>query len=156
MAFLRGRNEDGGVEATPPASESFTSHAATAPSPPVSLSAFIDQGSEFEGKLTFKDTVRIDGAFRGEITSQNTLIVGETGEIMATVRSRQVVVSGCVVGDVFASERLVLHKTARVDGDVEAASLAIEEGAVLNGRVTMGGARPPRTLEALPGGRTED
>jgi hypothetical protein len=45
------------------------------------LSAFIDQGSEFEGKLSFKDTVRIDGRFRGEISSENTLIVGETGEI---------------------------------------------------------------------------
>jgi hypothetical protein len=45
------------------------------------LTAFIDQGSEFEGKLSFKDTVRIDGRFRGEISSENTLIVGESGEI---------------------------------------------------------------------------
>jgi cytoskeletal protein CcmA (bactofilin family) len=109
--------------------------------PSASLSAFIDQGSEFEGKLTFKDTVRIDGCFRGEITSQNTLIVGETGEIMATVRSREVIVSGSVTGNVFASDRLVLHKTARVEGDVEAGTIAIEEGAILNGKVTMGGSR---------------
>lgn len=155
MAFLRGRSEDGSAESAPQASESLSSQSLAAPSAPPALSAFIDQGSEFEGKLSFKDTVRIDGTFRGEITSQNTLIVGETGEIMATVRSRQVIVSGSVTGDVFASDRLVLHKTARVDGDVEASSLAIEEGAVLNGKVTMGGARQSRTLEALPGGRTE-
>jgi hypothetical protein len=43
------------------------------------LTAFIDQGSEFSGKLSFKDTVRIDGRFEGEIKSENTLIVGETG-----------------------------------------------------------------------------
>lgn len=150
MAFLRGRNEDGNVE-TAPASEIAGVVAPSAP--PVSLSAFIDQGSEFEGKLTFKDTVRIDGQFRGEITSQNTLIVGETGEILATVRSREVVISGSVTGDVFASDRLVLHKTARVEGDVEAASLTIEEGAILNGKVTMGGLRQSPSLEALPGGR---
>jgi cytoskeletal protein CcmA (bactofilin family) len=51
-------------------------------------------------------------------------------------------ISGNVTGNVFASERLVLHKTARVEGDVEAGTLAIEEGAVLNGKVTMSGSRP--------------
>lgn len=101
------------------------------------LSAFIDQGSEFEGKLSFKDTVRVDGAFRGEISSENTLVVGETGEIFATVRSRTVVVAGAVTGDVVASERLVLQKTARLEGDVQAGSLQMEDGAVLNGRISM-------------------
>jgi cytoskeletal protein CcmA (bactofilin family) len=152
MAFLRGRGDDESM------AESETTVATGAP--PVvpapastSLSAFIDQGSEFEGKLTFKDTVRIDGVFRGEITSQNTLIVGETGEILATVRSRSVVVSGTVTGDVFASDRLVLHKTARVEGDVEAGTLAIEEGAMINGKVTMGGSRPSANLASVSGGR---
>ncbi len=77
------------------------------------LSAFIDQGSEFEGKLSFKDTVRIDGCFRGEIASENTLVVGESGEIFATVRSRTVVIAGAVTGDVVASDRLVLQALSR-------------------------------------------
>lgn len=101
------------------------------------LSAFIDHGSEFEGKLSFKDTVRIDGCFRGEISSENTLVVGETGEIFANVRSRTVVIAGSVTGDVVASERLVLQKTARLEGDVQAGSLQMEDGAVLNGRISM-------------------
>jgi cytoskeletal protein CcmA (bactofilin family) len=101
------------------------------------LSAFIDQGSEFEGKLSFKDTVRIDGCFRGEIASENTLVVGESGEIFATVRSRTVVIAGTVSGDVIAKDRLVLQKTARLEGDVEAGSLQMEDGAVLNGRISM-------------------
>ena len=118
-----------------------------APARNSTLSAFIDHGSEFEGKLTFKDTVRIDGSFRGEISSENTLVVGETGEIMATVRSRNVMIAGTVTGDVFGSERMVLKKTARVEGDVEAGSLPIEEVAHFNGRVKMGssptrGSRP--------------
>src|SRR5215470_15465122 len=78
------------------------------------LTAFIDQGSEFEGKLSFKDTVRIDGRFRGEISSENTLIVGESGEIHATIRSNTVVVSGLVDGDIHAARKVILHKTARV------------------------------------------
>ena len=102
------------------------------------LSAFIDQGSEFEGKLSFKDTVRIDGRFRGEISSENTLIVGESGEIEAKIKSRTVAVSGNVLGDVSASLKVVVHKTGRIEGNIETESLVIEEGAVINGVIKMG------------------
>ena len=102
------------------------------------LTAFIDQGSEFEGKLSFKDTVRIDGSFSGEISSDNTLIVGESGQIMATIKSVAVVISGLVEGDIHASEQIVLHKTAVVTGDLESPTVVMEEGATLNGCVRMG------------------
>jgi cytoskeletal protein CcmA (bactofilin family) len=105
---------------------------------PEALTAFIDQGSEFEGKLSFKNTVRIDGSFKGEITSENTLIVGEPGVVMATIRSRQVIVSGEVTGDIIASERLVLHKTAHVEGDIQTPKLVVEDGAELIGSIKMG------------------
>ena len=101
------------------------------------LTAFIDQGSSFEGKLSFKDTVRIDGHFTGEITSENTLIIGETGEIEANIRSKTVVISGSVSGDVVAGTKVVLHKSARMQGNIESPSLMIEEGANFNGQVSM-------------------
>jgi len=121
---------DSGI--SPPASAPASS------STPGGLTAFIDQGSEFEGKLSFKDTVRIDGRFRGEISSENTLIVGESGEIEATIRSKTVAVSGSVVGDVCASAKVVIHKTGRVEGNIEAKVLVVEEGAVIDGHVKMG------------------
>jgi len=119
------------------------SSAAAAPAPKSStsssggLTAFIDQGSEFEGKLSFNDTVRIDGCFRGEISSENTLIVGESGEIQATIRSKIVVISGTVTGDIIATEQIVMHKTARVEGDLKTPSVMIEEGGLFNGRLEM-------------------
>jgi cytoskeletal protein CcmA (bactofilin family) len=103
------------------------------------LTAFIDQGSEFEGKLSFKDTVRIDGTFAGEISSDNTLIVGESGQIHATIRSVCVVISGLVEGDIHATEQIILHKTAVVNGNIDAPGISMEEGAQLNGSVRMGG-----------------
>lgn len=127
---------------------------APGPSTTGGLTAFIDQGSEFEGKLSFKDTVRIDGRFRGEISSENTLIVGESGEIEAAIRSRNVVVSGGVVGNVSASAKVVLHKTARINGDVETDCLVVEEGAVLNGQVKMGKGASG-SLKAIEGGGKE-
>ena len=101
------------------------------------LTAFIDQGSSFEGKLSFKDTVRIDGQFTGEITSENTLIIGESGEIQANIKSKTVVISGSVAGDVQAGTKVVLHKSARMQGNIESPSLMIEEGALFNGQISM-------------------
>ncbi len=127
-----------GKEGTPTAAATSGSSGATGSSGGFgNLTAFIDQGSEFEGKLSFKDTVRIDGTFSGEITSDNTLIVGESGQIMATINSVCVVISGLVEGNVLASEQVVLHKTAVVNGDIQAPIVIMEEGAQLNGNVKM-------------------
>ena len=66
------------------------------------------------------------------------LIVGESGQIMATIRSVCVVISGLVEGDIHASEQIVLHKTAVVNGDLDSPMIVMEEGAQLNGCVRMG------------------
>ena len=144
-SFGRGSSSDGNGP-TP------TSSPASAPSAgPGGLTAFIDQGSEFEGKLQFRDTVRIDGRFRGEIASENTLIVGESGEIEASIRSKTISISGSVDGDVIAEQKVVLHKTAKVTGNVETPVLQMEDGAVLNGQVKMG-VTDKGGLKAVAGG----
>ena len=143
-SFGRGRDGDddlGGRPASPPVTAG-------------GLTAFIDQGSEFEGKLSFRDTVRIDGRFRGEIASENTLIVGESGEIEATIRSNTVAISGSVEGDVHAARKVVLHKTARVNGNVSTPCLIVEEGAVINGtfKMTTPDGKSTGALKAIDGG----
>jgi cytoskeletal protein CcmA (bactofilin family) len=141
-----GRGRDGGED-------DFGGRPTPAPTAPGGLTAFIDQGSEFEGKLSFRDTVRIDGRFRGEIASENTLIVGESGEIEATIRSNTVAISGLVDGDVHAARKVVLHKTARVNGNVTTPCLVVEEGAVVNGTFKMASPdKPAGGLKAIEGG----
>jgi cytoskeletal protein CcmA (bactofilin family) len=141
---------------TPFGSKGLEGDSALAPSSGSSgsggLSAFIDQGSEFEGKLVFKDTVRIDGRFRGEISSENTLIVGETGEIEASIRSKTVAVSGSVTGDIIAATKVVLHKTARVSGNIQTGSLVVEDGAEIDGSIKMGKSAGLTGLKAVDGG----
>ena len=123
---------------------------------PGALTAFIDQGSSFEGKLSFKDTVRIDGHFSGQITSENTLVVGESGVIEADIRSQVVIVSGSIHGNVVAQRKVVMHKSAQLQGDVETPCLVIEDGAVLNGKVNMSAAAPRKPLKAVTGGAPLD
>ena len=101
------------------------------------LTAFIDEGSEIEGKYTFSGTVMLNGKFKGEIVSNDTLIIGEKGVINADIRAGQVLVSGEVVGNVRATERVELKRTARVFGDVEAPIIVVEEGVLFEGHCRM-------------------
>jgi cytoskeletal protein CcmA (bactofilin family) len=149
-----GRGDGPGSEAARPVPSSGGSSKAAG-----GLTAFIDQGSEFEGKLSFRDTVRIDGRFRGEISSENTLIVGESGEIEATIKSSTIAISGSVIGDVQATRKVVLHKTARVEGNIETSCLAVEEGAIVNGTIKMTGVGSKKEggpLKAVPVGGQND
>lgn len=107
-----------------------------------SLTAFIDEGSEIEGKYTFSGTVMLNGKFTGEIVSSDTLIVGEKGVINATIRAGVVLISGEVVGNVLASERVELHGKARVFGDLETPVVVIEEGVLFEGQCRMTKPRP--------------
>jgi cytoskeletal protein CcmA (bactofilin family) len=115
------------------------------------LSAFIDESSEIEGRYTFSGTVMLNGKFKGEIVSTDTLIVGEKGVVKATIHAGTVVVSGEVVGTVVASERLDLRATARLFGDAETPALVVDEGAVFDGHCRMTRAKQP--AEAAPPAR---
>jgi cytoskeletal protein CcmA (bactofilin family) len=148
MAFGRGRGTDDFTTSLTPVSTGSESGGG-------GLTAFIDQGSSFEGKLSFKDTVRIDGHFSGQISSENTLVIGESGVIEADIRSQIVIVSGTIHGNLVALRKVVLHKSAHVDGDVDTPSLVMEEGAVLNGNLNMASAAPKKPrgdLKAVDGG----
>ncbi len=142
-AFGRGRETD--YEGKSNASSSVSSSSSASGG----LTAFIDQGSEFEGKLSFRDTVRIDGRFNGEITSENTLIVGESGEIDAEIRSKTVVVSGTVNGNVIAEAKVVLHKSAKINGDIQTPSIVVEEGAMITGKINMSGTSGQKSAASL-------
>ncbi len=101
------------------------------------LTGFIDEGSEIEGKYTFTGTVMVNGKFQGEISSTDTLIIGEKAVINANIRAGSVVISGEVVGNVTAAERVELKGSARVFGDLEAPVVVVEEGVLFEGRCRM-------------------
>src|SRR5437870_13819321 len=106
------------------------------------LTAFIDEGSQIEGKYTFDGTVMLNGHFSGEIHTNDTLIIGEKGVVNASIRAGAVVISGEVVGNVLASERVELRGSARVFGDVEAPVGEGEEGVQFEGHRTMTESKP--------------
>jgi len=94
-------------------------------------------GAEFEGKLTFKGTVRIDSKFKGSIVTNDVLVVGEHARIDAEITCGTVVVEGEVNGNIKAKTAVELHRSAKVRGNIETKSLAVEKGAFLEGEIRM-------------------
>ena len=101
------------------------------------IKAFLGPGSKFEGKLFFDEIVRLDGSFKGEITSRDTLIIGETADIEGEVEVGTFILSGRFKGNVKAATRVELRRPAQIEGTIETPILVIEEGVMLNGSVTM-------------------
>ncbi|HEY7202877.1 MAG TPA: polymer-forming cytoskeletal protein [Methylomirabilota bacterium] len=101
------------------------------------LTAFLDEGSEIEGKYTFSGTVLLNGKFQGEIASPDTLIIGERGVVNASVRAGTLVVNGELVGNVYASDRIELSGKARVFGDLECPVIVLQEGVMFEGHCRM-------------------
>jgi cytoskeletal protein CcmA (bactofilin family) len=101
------------------------------------FNAILDRGSEFDGKLTFEGTVRIDGKFKGEIISDANLVIGEAGKVEADIKIGSISISGEVVGNITARGKVELHAPAVVKGNIHTPSLVIEDGVTFEGSCQM-------------------
>ena len=103
------------------------------------IKAYMGEDTVFNGSLTFDGTVRIDGKFEGQVITEDTLIVGETGHLIAEISAGTVVCMGRVEGTVMASKKVEIHSTSKVVGNVKSPALYIELGGVLDGTCDMTG-----------------
>lgn len=103
------------------------------------INAFLGAGASFEGKLEFTGAVRIDGGFLGEVESEGTLIIGKDAVVRGFLKVGRLVVSGRFEGEATATRNISLHRSAKVYGTLATPGLSIEEGAMLEGKVSMGG-----------------
>jgi cytoskeletal protein CcmA (bactofilin family) len=119
------------------------------------VSAFLEEGSELEGNLTFSGVVRINGRFVGQITSPDALIIGVPASIDGTLTVGSANIGGFVKGLIVARERIELQKTARVEGTLNAPTIIVHEGAQIIGelnivRTPLGTAAPTHGQTASP------
>jgi cytoskeletal protein CcmA (bactofilin family) len=101
------------------------------------VTALLDKGANFEGRLTFEGTVRIGGQFKGEIFTNDTLVVDPGAKLDAQVEADTVIICGRVKGNIFARRRIVMHPPAHFTGTVTSPSLRIDEGVVFEGASYM-------------------
>ena len=102
-----------------------------------SIKAYLGVDALFKGILSFEGTVRIDGKFEGHVNTNDTLIIGESGDISADVEAGTVICKGKMKGTIVASKKIEMHPSSKIIGNVQAPALNIELGAVLDGNCYM-------------------
>ncbi len=107
------------------------------PATKVSVTGVIDQGCEFEGKLSFQGTLRINGIFRGEIFTPDTLIIGEGARVQGRIEAGAVIISGEVSATVRARQRVEIHRPAIFRGEILTPSLKVDDGVIFEGSSRM-------------------
>ncbi|MEI7973473.1 MAG: polymer-forming cytoskeletal protein [Bdellovibrio sp.] len=97
------------------------------------VTAILDQGARFEGKLVFEGTAQIGGEFKGEIYTPDVLIVNSSARIEGQIEADTIIINGRVEGSIFARRKVVMHPPAIFKGTVTSPSLRIDEGVVFEG-----------------------
>lgn len=97
----------------------------------------VGRHTEIHGKLVLHESVRIDGRVVGHVEAQSeashTLVIGPTGEVQGDIVACRVLVAGKVAGQIHAMDRIELHESALVQGDITYGSIAIAHGARVQG-----------------------
>jgi len=102
--------------------------------------AQIGKSVVIKGELSGSEDLYVDGQVEGSISLKNfSLTVGPNGQIKAAVEAKVLVVQGKLEGNVLASDRVELRKTAIITGDITTQRISIEEGAYLRGKVDIQG-----------------
>ncbi|PIP72450.1 MAG: hypothetical protein COW89_06330 [Nitrospinae bacterium CG22_combo_CG10-13_8_21_14_all_47_10] len=103
------------------------------------IKAYMGEDTVFNGSLSFDGTVRIDGKFEGQVHTDDTLIIGETGHLVAEISAGTIICMGRVEGALVATKKVEIHANSRVVGNIKSPALYIELGGVLDGSCDMTG-----------------
>ncbi len=119
--------------------------------PPMALNgepaiSIVGPGMRIVGDCESDGTIRVEGTVKGSIKAGKAVVVGKDGVVEGDILTQDAVISGTVNGTVVADSRLEVQSTARVEGQVRARRMQLEEGAILNGTVEMGEVRVPKKV----------
>jgi cytoskeletal protein CcmA (bactofilin family) len=148
MSFFGNRRQQ--PEPTPPpVAESASEPRPFTPQQPVGFETVLGANSTVEGTLRSNANVRLDGTFTGTLEISGNVLVGETAKINADINAKNVSIAGAVRGNV-SGKKVQLLRTGRVWGDITAAALTTEEGAFIDGKITMVSHDQPRPEAGSP------
>jgi cytoskeletal protein CcmA (bactofilin family) len=120
-----------------------------APAAMIGFETVLGRNCVLEGTFRCNANVRIDGVFSGALEVTGNMLIGETARITADINARNISIAGAVNGNVNGRKVQIL-RTGRVKGDIRATALTTEEGAFIDGKITMLGQEPAPTEDATP------
>jgi len=100
--------------------------------------SIIATGLTFEGKIEGSGHVRISGRFKGDIHVDGTLTVEAGAHLAGSIRAASVIITGEIEGNIESAQKVELHQTGVVNGDINADSMTVAEGGRMRGRVEFG------------------
>lgn len=112
--------------------------------------AYLGSDTVYEGKLTFKGTVRIEGIFVGEVVSDGTLNIGKDAKVEGSLDVGELLLAGHFTGDVTAKRRVVIYGSGVLEGVLRTPVLLSEEGGSIDGQVIMKKPQVNGSVGALP------
>ena len=119
------------------------------------IATTLGRETSFSGTLRFKDSLRIQGKFEGEIDSLGKLFIDGDAVVNARrIRASSVIVGGVVHGDIEAADRLEMLPSAKVYGNVRTAKLRIADGVVFEGKCEM--IRDPASFDPFSSPKDDD
>ena len=119
--------------------------------PEGAMNTIVGKGTKIEGKMDVTQSIRIDGIFKGTLSATDTLIVGATGELLeVNAKVKNAIIGGNIKGNISATNKVTLESTSRLEGDLTAKLLIIEEGALFTGNCSSGEQAAQRKLEEIP------
>lgn len=101
------------------------------------ISTILGKETSFNGILTFKKPLQINGEFEGEIISESYLYISEGAKVRANIQAKTVVVGGEITGNITAATRLEMLTTGKVNGNIKTAKLQIADGVIFDGNCEM-------------------
>lgn len=119
------------------------------------INTLVGQGSSFKGDVTVHGFFRVDGDFQGSIHTEGRILVSPSGRIKGSLTGRDIVVSGVVKGDLYATERITLLSSALVVGNLYAPRIQMEQGVLVEGyccstpRIREEGVHPHQTQKSF-------
>ena len=113
------------------------------------IKAYLGPDALFKGTLSFEGTVRIDGKFEGVVSTKDTLVIGETGNMQADLEVGTLVCKGNLNGTVVASKKIEMHPASKITGNIQTPAVSIELGAVLDGHLNMTGGESKKVVNLV-------
>ncbi len=101
------------------------------------LNTIVGKGTYVEGTLKIDNSIRIDGRIKGDVETNDSLIIGKDGEIEGNVKAKNAIIGGKIVGKLHVEGKVVLESKAIFHGEMKAERLVIDDGAVFDGQCTM-------------------
>ncbi|MFA4872524.1 MAG: polymer-forming cytoskeletal protein [Patescibacteria group bacterium] len=96
---------------------------------------------KLEGDFVGENNVVVEGTVRGSMKTKQNLRITPNSKIFASIEAQNATIAGEVHGNIKIIEQLELLSTARINGDIEAKAISVANGAVINGKISMGNAQ---------------